>query len=262
MNTDYYLSARTFFKKNLKTILAVSVLYLFFLIANLPANIVISVLNLPANIKLTSISGTIWSGKVNNLKYAGIDLGSVSWNLQPLSLLIGAVSADVSIVKDQQYIKTWASLSSSGKVELEDTRFLIDLSSLQPLTYGMPFSYSGQASGNFPVTYFHKNDHVGINGKLSFTNIEMVSPQRQSFGGLDIDFRAEDNGTTSGRLNDNNELLNVSGQLSLNKNGEFIISATLAAREKGSSLENVISFLGPKDTAGRVLLNSRLNLWY
>jgi len=261
MKVDYFLLFYSIVRKNIKIILISIALYLFFLIANLPANIGVSALNLPVNVKLTSVSGTIWSGKVQNLKYSGIDLGTVSWKLQPLYLMTGAVAANVSMIKNQQHINTWAKLSLSGKLELEETRFSINLSSLQPLTYGMPFSYVGMASGYFPVSYIYKNNYVGINGKLSLNNLEMISPQRQHFGDFVIDFRAENDGMTSGRVKDNSEQLNMSGQLTLDKNGIFNFTAKLAAREKDSSLDNVISFLGIKDATGRVQLSHQFSLW-
>lgn len=229
---------------------------------NLPANIVLSLYSIPDNIKFTSVTGTVWSGKVNKLKYAGIDFGSVDWELHPLHLIFGELNADISFVNRKQYIQSAVSLFPSGKIELEETRFLIDLSSLQPLTYGMPFSYAGKASGYFPVSHFHKNNYVGINGELSLSNIQMISPQQQSFGDFLINFRAEKEGATSGNIKDNSDVLELSGRILLNKKGKLNLSAKLAANQAGSSLERVISFLGPKDASGRVQLNSTLSLWY
>lgn len=261
MKTSFSSPTLSINKKNIKYIFLVLILYFFFLIINLPANIVFSVINIPDNIKITSISGTIWSGEIRKLKYSGIDFGSVNWKLHPLNLLLGELSADVSVVNKKQYFKSEVNFSSSGKIELEETRFQINLSSLQPLTYGMPFSYAGYASGYFPVSFFHKNNYVGINGKLSLSNMEMISPQQQSFGAFSIDFRAEKEGATSGRIKDSGGQLNIAGQLTLSKNGRFNIEAKLAAREKNSELERVISFLGGKDASGRVLLSSDFMLW-
>jgi len=258
---NYSLPDFSFNKKNIQYFLILVVLYLFFLIASLPATVVFSSMKLPSNIKLSSISGTIWSGKAKQLKVSGIDLGSIKWELHPLNLIMGELSADVSVVNNKQYINTEVNLSYSGKVELEETRFLIDLSSLQPLIYGMPFSYAGKASGYFPISFFHKNNYIGLNGKLSLTNMEMISPQRQSFGDFIVDFRAEKEGATSGQIKDSGGVLDISGQLLLKKNGQLNFSAKLAAREAGSSLEKAISFLGRKDASGRVQVNSNFKLW-
>lgn len=252
----------SFFKRNIKTISAVVGLYLFFLIINFPASVILSNIILPANITIASVAGTVWSGSIERLKVSSLDVGSVRWELNPLSLVIGELSADVFIVNNKQYINSEVNISPSGKVKLEETSFSIDLSSLAPLTYGMPFSYSGKASGYFPVSFFHKNNYVGINGKLSLAKIKMISPQQQSFGDFVIDFRAENQGATSGKITDSGGELKVDGQLNLTKKGMASISAKLAAREVGGTLENVLSFLGQKDASGRVQLNSSVKLWY
>lgn len=261
MKVNSVLPIIAWLKLKSKFILAAVVAYLFFLLLNFPASVVISALELPANVKVNGISGTAWSGNIRSLYISGVNLGKVSWKLQPSYFLIGAVAADVSIVKDQQHIKSWVKLSPSGEVELEETRFKINLSSLQPLIYGMPFSYGGMASGYFPISHFYKDNYVAMNGKLSLKNIEMLSPQRQAFGGLDIHFRAEKDGMTTGRLKETGEQLAVTGNLSINKDGVLRLSAKLAAHQKGSTLENVISFLGPRDAKGQVLLNNRFKLW-
>jgi general secretion pathway protein N len=261
MTIRSFFSNISFNRKNIKYILIIIVVYLFFLIINLPANIALSVINLPESISLSSVSGTVWSGKSKKLSYSSIELGAVSWELHPFNLIIGELSVDISIVNDKQYITTQANVSPSGKIELEETRFLIDLSSLQPLTYGMPFSYAGIASGYFPVSFFHKNNYVGINGKLSLSDMNMISPQHQSFGDFVINFRTENEGATSGRIKDSGGQLNVDGHLSLSKNGQFNVSAMLAARESDSPLERALSFLGRKDSSGRYQLNYYFKLW-
>lgn len=262
MKINYSLPSFSFDKKKIQYISLIIVLYLFFLLASLPATVIISSIQLPKNMALSSISGTIWEGKVANVKISGVNLGSVKWELHPFNLILGELSADVSVTNKKEYINTEINLSSSGKVEFEETRFLIDLSSLQPLTYGMPFSYSGKASGYFPVSFFHKNNFIGINGKLSLTGIEMTSPQRQAFGDFIVDFRAEKEGATSAQVKDNGGVLNLAGQLMLKKNGQLNLSAKLAARELGGSLEKLLSFLGKKDTSGRVQFNNDFKLWH
>lgn len=246
---------------NIKTALAFAALYLTFLIANLPASIVLSNITLPNNVVLTAVSGTIWSGRAQRINVTSIDIGTVDWKLSPFSLIFGELSADISIVNDKQYLTTEINLSASGKIKLEETRFSIDLSSLAPLTYGMPFSYSGKASGYFPISFFQKNNFIGLNGKLSLSGIKIISPQEQHFGDFVIDFRAEKEGATSGKIKDNGGELSLTGQLSLNKNGQLNSSIKVAARNEGSALENMLSYLGKKDTSGYIQLNNNIKLW-
>jgi len=262
MKRNFSLPAVSISKKHIKVVSLVIGLYFFFLIITLPANIIVPFIKMADNIKFSSISGTVWSGSISKLEVSGINLGSVNWQLHPLNLLIGELFVDVSIINGKQYFKSEVSFSPLGKIEFEETNFKFNLSSLQPLTYGMPFSYAGDISGYFPLSFFHKNNYVGVNGKLSLSNMVMVSPQQQSFGNFFIDFRAEKEGATSGKIKDNDAQLSIDGQLSISKKGQFKISAKLAARETNSSLDKVISFLGRKDASGRILLNSNFKLWH
>ena len=109
----------------------VLLLYLFFLIYTLPASVALSFIKLPPKIKISSFSGTVWSGSATQLQYSGVDLGDIKWKLHPLNLIIAEISADISIVNDEQYFRSEVSLSSSGKLELEESRFMIDLSSFR-----------------------------------------------------------------------------------------------------------------------------------
>lgn len=261
MEINKYLPDFSFNKKNIRYTLIVFFLYLLFLVTNIPATVALSAVNLPKNLSLASVSGTVWSGKAQQFRYMGISFGAVSWRLHPLNLILGELSADISVVNNEQYINTEAHVSFSGKIELEETRFSIDLSLLQPLIYGMPFAYSGHASGYFPVSYFQKNNYVGVNGKLSLSDITMISPQRQLLGGFTINLRAEKEGATSAKIKDNGGPLNIDGQLLLKKDGQLNISANLATTEPGSSLEQALSLFGRQDSSGRVQFNSNFKLW-
>ena len=57
--------------------------------------------------------------------------------------------------------------------------------------------------------------------------MEIISPQRQSFGDFVVDFRAEKEGATSGRIKDSGGQLSVDGKLNLSKNGQFKITLSI-----------------------------------
>ncbi|MCK5723001.1 MAG: hypothetical protein KAI84_10725, partial [Gammaproteobacteria bacterium] len=79
MKINYSLPDFSYNKRNMKIILIVIALYLFFLITTLPATVALAAINLPKNITLSSISGTIWSGNARQFHVSGVALGSVNW---------------------------------------------------------------------------------------------------------------------------------------------------------------------------------------
>jgi general secretion pathway protein N len=255
----------SFYKKYRHYIFSIVGLYLSFLLATLPANLIVSVINLPNSITYSSVSGSVWSGQLKQFGVAGLNLGSVKWRLHPFNLLLGEIFADVSIANDNQYLKTNMTLSVAGEIELDNTRFFIDSAMLQPLIYGMPFSFSGSASGNFSYISFFKNNHVAINGQLSLNELIFISPQQQNLGDFVIDFTADKNGGTYAAVKDTTEHespLNLSGEMKLAKNGELNLSAKLSVMDKDSSLDNMIAFLGKKDSQGWVQIDNHFMLWH
>ena len=62
--------------------------YLMFLLARLPATLVVRHLPLPPNlVQLEGVSGTHWSGQIARLQYASESLTQLRWELDGWSLL-------------------------------------------------------------------------------------------------------------------------------------------------------------------------------
>ena len=247
-------------RNNQKYIVSAILLYLFFLIYSLPASFALLFIQLPKNIVLSSVSGTVWSGQARQVKYSSVNFGLLKWQIQPLHMLTGKLAANISLRNGKQFIRSEISIGLSGAIELEETRFLIDIESLQPLTYGMPFSYAGQLAGDFPVSFIHKNHYLQFTGQLELNDLKLTSPQAQSFGDINIDFSAQKDGSSSAQIKDAGGPLSISGKLSLNKNARLTLAAKLSARETGGSLDQLISILGKKDQSGRVQLNTQFQL--
>ncbi len=236
-------------------------IYLFFLSLYLPASVVISKLSLPPGVSLSGIRGTVWSGKADKLSVRGVQAGSVKWELSPWSLLLIKPTATVSILNGRQFILSRVSFSFSGKMELHDTRFNIRLSTLQPLIYGMPLAYGGQAAGFFPDIYFYRDQYIGINGKLSLSGLKLTSPQQQYLGNYIATFQQEKAGATSIRITSTQAELDVDAQVMLEKNGLAKITTQLAAAKTANNIDKMIAMLGKKDSQGRVMLRQQFKLW-
>ncbi|WOI37684.1 type II secretion system protein N [Alteromonas sp. CI.11.F.A3] len=71
------------------------VAFLIFAIAYMPAIQVIGRVDLPKNVSISGVSGTLWTGKAQTIVVNGLPINNVNWELSPLALLIGNVSAHV-----------------------------------------------------------------------------------------------------------------------------------------------------------------------
>ncbi|MCA2016290.1 type II secretion system protein N [Vibrio tritonius] len=78
-----------------KTIALVSLLVVVFfasVIAHLPATVTLNYLPLPRQLKIDGVSGTVWRGKAEQVRWLSYDLGGVNWDVHLASLLTGKVA--------------------------------------------------------------------------------------------------------------------------------------------------------------------------
>lgn len=89
--------------------------YLIFMLANLPASMVVGHLTLPAGVKLSAANGSLWNGSMDAVQYKTDYYSQVKWQLSPLSLLFGNISADVTFgkVRDAQSISGRGDITSN-----------------------------------------------------------------------------------------------------------------------------------------------------
>ena len=69
--------------------------FLVFAIAYMPAVHVISRIDLPKNVSISSVSGTLFSGKAQTIVVNGLPINNLKWTLSPLHILIGKVKVEV-----------------------------------------------------------------------------------------------------------------------------------------------------------------------
>jgi len=70
-------------------------LFFIFLVVKLPANQVLPRLPVPDNVVFAGISGSIWQGHAEQVRYSGLQLSNVKWELSALPLLLGKLSLDI-----------------------------------------------------------------------------------------------------------------------------------------------------------------------
>lgn len=77
---------------------SIGLLFVFiaFLIAKLPAQQVLGRVDLGPNISLQQVSGTLWNGRVGRASIKGIPIDNFKWQLSPLALLVGNISAQIN----------------------------------------------------------------------------------------------------------------------------------------------------------------------
>lgn len=101
------------------------VAYLVFVLATMPAGVIVGLVELPKNVKLGAVNGSLWNGRASAVQLDNDVITDVSWSLSPLSLMTGSLSADVNFGKarKKEQISGRGGIStdfSLSKVSLDD----------------------------------------------------------------------------------------------------------------------------------------------
>ena len=122
--------------------------YLFFLLYQLPAAVVLSFVPLPKMVAIEGVTGTLWQGTLNTIRWQQIELAHVGWSFQWWSLLAGKPAVTLT-VDDAQALHGNLTLAYRGDWFVSDTK----------LDASMPYwlAKTGQ-----PIP-------VGVSGDLSVT---------------------------------------------------------------------------------------------
>lgn len=131
------------------------VVYIIFLIAKLPAEQVFHRISLPSNITVTGVSGSVWNGKARELRYQGLSVEDVKWQLSALPLLWGSawfeLDAGNAQRADQISFKGEMATRLASDVVLSSSDFILHLPTDQVLA-NVSLPLPVMAGGRFRVT--------------------------------------------------------------------------------------------------------------
>ncbi len=246
--------------------------YLFFLIATFPASIVVSLIadnpQLKRQLQISAVTGTIWSGNAASVQVAGLNLGSVKWDMKILPLLLGEINSYVNFknVADSTGNISGSgtvSFSLGGKLALDDFSAAFSVDSLAPLMYGMPARFSGDIRLHIDKMSLVQGQRINIKSRIVVSNAALVSPQKIAYGDILIQASPKAEGSHL-VLTDQGGPLILDGSIKIKGNGVYNLNLGMGARDSASAdLANGLRFLGQRDATGkyRYKMNGKLQNW-
>lgn len=240
--------------------------YLFFLVSLAPASWLAWAVNQKSDgaVSLTQTQGTIWSGEgrlgIPTKLTHSIDLGLISWHLNPWQLLTGAINLGITAQSSSRQIVTDVNIRR-GKIQLVDTS--LELPAQLAKEFYAPAALiapSGQIhikSDNWIVT----PDGVEGEIELLWRSASSALLDNQPLG----DYRLVATGkgprlqlrliTLKGDLE-----LNASGGWDIMGSGALNLSGTARARTKSEQFEPLLVLLGKNRGKGARKFNINIRL--
>lgn len=237
------------------------VFYLIFLLVNVPAALVVDKLTLPKDIKLGQVSGSLWNGQVAAVRYKTDVIDNATWQLSPLSLLTGSVSAYVKFgkVRDAESISGVGDISTNfafDKFSADDFTLRYPANQLvQKMRLGLPMQVSGKVNLKLNEYVSAKPYCEALNGTVSWTKATVKGLQGNiDLGKLDGELACKD-GAVELKVTKANPLGLQMTSL-LGANNKFTVNGFVKPNgDMPTEVHNAVQLLGRADSQGRFPLN-------
>lgn len=224
--------------------------FLVFLVVLVPARFVARVL--PDGVAASGWSGTIWSGRAQDLRIDGRRAGSATWSCRPWPLLRLEWSCRVSLELEPGSSATADLVARrDGSLTLGELRGELPIAAVAP---DIAPGWDGRLE--LAVTRIEIRDRGLADATGSLYLRELVSTQgtREALGDFELQFGggAVGTGALSGRLRDLGGPLHLRAVLELAPDRSWRVSGEVAPRPGASAaLIERLAWLGPADPEGR-----------
>lgn len=199
----------------------------------------------------SALDGTLWSGTCQGVIWNGRQLGDLSWELHPLRLLLGQLSAHVRLADGPATGNTDLLLALGGHLTLSNLNADAPLD--PQLLPEVPRNITGRVHTQISLAQLEHNILTRLEGRIEIHGlIDRTGGNDTSLGSFAVTFPPGASGDPTGRIRDLDGPLAVEGTVKLTRQPGFEIAGFIAPR-KGASPEvvNNIAFLGSPDASGR-----------
>ncbi|MBM7071116.1 type II secretion system protein N [Shewanella sp. 202IG2-18] len=240
-----------------KIIIGIAI-YFVFLVVLIPAKVVMTFIPLPSNVKVANIDGSLWQGRASSIQVMGKAFDQVHWNLNPWALLIGKVSADITVGSKATSFNTKGHISysfSGAQIENLNLGTNADF-----ILAGQRLPFGTKASGDITL---HINEFVqgapmceALAGKVLLHHVN-VNNQFGVFPLGDLAFGLScEQGEAVLTAKESDNQLGVSGTVSIGENNRYKVAAKLKpTKNLPEMIRNNLQYLGQPDSQGYYQIN-------
>jgi len=224
--------------------------------------------NAPDGIALSGISGSVWSGKAALAMIQGQPLEKVEWSLRPWSLLFGQVGLNWRFQlppgneKESQgqggYGQGSSALGLDGSVAFSTLEARLPAGMIARVAKASALRPTGSVSLNLHDVLWDGQSLRSAEGRIVWNGAGISLLKPILLGDQAIMLETGDD-VVKGVLSDGGGPLSLDGLLTLDSDGQYEFSGSLAARN-APDLERVLGSLGRPGADGRITLKRKGSL--
>ncbi len=232
--------------------------YIAALVILLPANYaytkIVPVIGMDQSRDLTlnGISGTLWSGKAEELHYRKYLIGQLEWDISVLSLLLGELGSSWKIDRGDDTLEGGVTVGDSGLFTFDELEGKLAPSSLLPLLPFAPFGVKGTLLVNMQQLQLKNNRPLQVIGTASWQQAELIIGDSIDMGTILMQFETDPkSGDITINITNEEGVVAVQATAELSANGQYRVNGQIHPRlSRDANLLKILVILGTPDQKG------------
>ena len=181
----------------------------------------------PPGLRVSGISGSIWSGSASRVSAGGIYVANLQWRFKPHRLFTGKFAYAIQGGAGAESVETDLALSIAGDLHLTDLSAFIQLQSLE--TSSGVSGMRGTASARFERIVLSNGLPVTAKGTLEVSGLLLPLVSQSTIGGYRAEFFTQQDGVVAS-VQDTDGVLDLAGSFKLAADGAYEFLGQIAPK--------------------------------
>lgn len=219
--------------------------YLFFLLALMPASVVVTRLPLPKSLQLNAVQGTLWQGEVGEVRWQQHTLHHVSWQIEWSRLLVGMPALHLTL-NDPQFLSGETTVGWRGDLFVEDLSLHVPVSMISSLIpMPVPIGLTGNASLSIRQLQINPQHCTQLQGSLTWQAGNLSTPLGDIVLGSPQASLACDGDAFTAEVTQDSDMLSSQSTVNMTLQGHYQLQSTLTAGQKlPENIRSSLNFIG------------------
>ncbi len=227
--------------------------FLVFLVAKLPASVILPFAGDIPDVELRGASGTLWEGRIASVHTPELQVGPVEWSLSAWPLLRGQAQADVRADVEDGQLNGRLRANRAGDIEFHDLRGQFPIALIRPYLAMEVDDLSGQGAFDIEYLTLREMRPYSARGELRVLDLELrVQQHNFQFGAYQGELTGNE-GEMSVRYSDagGEGPWDLDGEARLEADYSFQVEGRVRARDDAPDhLRTPLEYLGSADDDG------------
>lgn len=231
--------------------------FLISLIALAPATLLQRFIPADSPLQLSQLSGRLWKGNAKQTIYQGRNLGSLDWNLKPLSLLTGKLGSDFKLNSTEIQAEGYAKTGSNNQLTLKDTVIRINAANLPLEGIASAVQANGTVIATIKSLDYTDQQIEHLEALVNWNNASISAPIELKLGAVEIDANGDAGNITANIKSAKESQLDISGTVTVDPELKYQSDILIKTKPNTpAEITNMLPLLGQTQADGSVVLKT------